>query len=179
MHKTAAEAVVFVRELLAMEIDYAQVDAVICAPFTALAAMRDALGESQVGLGAQTMWYADSGAFTGEISPCMLLESGVHWVILGHSERRQFCGETNEAINRKIGATLAHGITPVVARSDTAAEHTAGTTLEHMITQARPAFNGMSTADVARCVVAYEPNWAIGVDGRFKRPTPHNNFSIS
>jgi triosephosphate isomerase len=102
MHKTVAEAVAFVRELIAVEPDCKQVDAVICPPFTALAAVREALGESPVELGAQTMWYADSGAFTGEVSPRMLLDSGVLWVILGHSERRQFCGETDETINRRF-----------------------------------------------------------------------------
>lgn len=173
MHKTAAEAVAFARELLAREPDCAQVDAVIFPPFTALAAVREALGESRVELGAQTMWYADSGAFTGEISPRMLLESGVLWVILGHSERRRFCGETDELINRKIRAALAHGITPVVAVGDTRAEHAAGKTFERVIAQARAAFRGISAADVARCVVAYEPIWAIGT-GAGERPEDAN-----
>jgi triosephosphate isomerase len=173
MHKTVAEAIAFVRELLALGPDCAQVDAVICPPFTALAAARDALGESPVELGAQTMWYADSGAFTGEISPPMLLESGVRWVILGHSERRQFCGETDEMINHKIRAALAHGITPIVAVGDTAAEHAAGTTFERVVTQVRAAFRGISAADVVRCVVAYEPIWVIGT-GKGERPQGAN-----
>ncbi len=173
MHKTVAEAVAFVRELIAVEPDCKQVDAVICPPFTALAAVREALGESPVELGAQTMWYADSGAFTGEVSPRMLLDSGVLGVILGHSERRQFCGETDETINRKIRAALAHGITPVVAVGDTAAEHAAGTTFERVIAQTRAAFCGISAADVARCVVAYEPIWAIGT-GEGERPEDAN-----
>ena len=162
MHKTIPEAVAFVRELLALEPNCALVDAVICPPFTALAAVRDALGESPVELGAQTMWYADSGAFTGAISPLMLLGCGVRWVVLGHSERRRFCGELDAAINRKIRAALAHGITPIVAVGDTAAEHKAGLTHARVVAQARAAFGGMSVADVARCVVAYEPIWAIG-----------------
>ncbi len=173
MHKTVAEAVAFVRELLALEPDCVQVDAVICPSFTALAAVHGALGESRVELGAQTMWYADSGAFTGEISPRMLLESGVLWVILGHSERRQFCGETDEMINRKIRAALAHGITPVVAVGDTAAEHAAGKTFERVIAQARAAFRGIREVDVARCVVAYEPIWGIGT-GESERPEDAN-----
>jgi triosephosphate isomerase len=162
MHKTVREAIDFVRDLLALQPNCAHVDAVICPPFTALAAVQCALGKSPVELGAQTMWYADSGAFTGEISPRMLLESGVRWVVLGHSERRQYCGELDETINRKIRAALSHGITPIVCVGDTPAEHAAGLTLERVIAQTRAAFSGMSVDDVARCVVAYEPIWAIG-----------------
>ena len=162
MHKTAFEAIAFVRELLALKPDCSHVDAVICPPFTALAAVHDALGISPIEVGAQTMWYADSGAFTGEISPRMLLESGVRWVVLGHSERRQYCGEVDETINRKIRAALAHGIIPIVAVGDTPAEHAAGITLERVAEQTRAAFDGMNADEVARCVVAYEPIWAIG-----------------
>ncbi len=173
MHKTVAETIAFVRALLALEPDCAHVDAVICPPFTALAAARYALGESPVELGAQTMWYADSGALTGEISPPMLLESGVRWVTLGHSVRRKFCGETDAMINRRTRAALAHGITPIVAVGDTAAEHAAGITFERVIAQARAAFSGISAAGVARCVVAYEPIWAIGT-GQSERPRDAN-----
>ncbi len=173
MHKTVGEAVAFVSELRALGPDCAQVDAVICPPFTALAAVRDALGESPFELGAQTMSYADSGAFTGEISPRMLLDSGVRWVIVGHSEVRKFCGETDETINWKIRAALAHGITPIVAVGDSATEHVAGMTFERVIAQARAAFSGISAAEVARCVVAYEPIWAIGT-GRSERPQDAN-----
>jgi triosephosphate isomerase len=173
LHKTVGEAVEFVHELLAREPDCAQVDAVICPPFTALAAVRDALGESPVELGAQTMSYAESGAFTGEISPHMLLDCGVRWVILGHSERRKFCGETDETINRKVRAALAHGMTPIVAVGDSASEHAAGMTFERVIAQARAAFSGIGAAEVARCVVAYEPIWAIGT-GQSERPQDAN-----
>jgi triosephosphate isomerase len=120
------------------------------------------------------MWYADSGAFTGEISPPMLLESGVRWVTLGHSERRKFCGETDAMINQKIRAALAHFITPIVAVGDTAAEHAAGITFERVIAQVRAAFSGISAAAVARCVVAYEPIWAIGKTGQSERPQDAN-----
>ena len=173
MHKTVPEAIAFVRDLVALEPDCGHVDAIICPPFTALAAVRDALGESPVELGAQTMWYADSGAFTGEISPRMLLDSGVRWVVLGHSERRQFCGELDEAINRKIRAALVYGITPIVCVGDTPAEHAAGLTLDRVIAQTRAAFSGMSVDHVARCVVAYEPIWAIGT-GRSEGPNDAN-----
>ena len=162
MNKTIPEAVGFVRELLALRPDCRNVDAVVFPAFTALAAVRDALAGSPVALGAQTMWYAETGAFTGEVSPLMLRDCGATWVVLGHSERRQFCGELDDAINRKIGAALRHGITPIVAVGETADEHAAGLTRERVLAQTRHAFDGIATADVARCVVAYEPIWAIG-----------------
>jgi triosephosphate isomerase len=162
MHKTSREAIAFVRELLALEPEYTRVDAVICPPFTALAAVHEALGKSPVELGAQTMWYADAGAYTGEISPGMLVAAGVRWVILGHSERRKYSCEADKTVNLKIRAALAHGIKPIVAVGDTSAEHEAGLTIERVIAQTRAAFSGISIADVARCVIAYEPIWAIG-----------------
>jgi len=173
MHKIIPEAVAFVRELLGFEPNFGLVDAVICPPFTALAAVRDALGESPVELGAQTMWYAERGEFTGAISPLMLLDCGVRFVILGHSERRRFCGELDAAINRKVRTALAHGMTPIVAVGDSAAEHEAGLTQARVIAQTCAAFDGMSAADVARCVVAYEPIWAIGT-GASDRPEDAN-----
>jgi triosephosphate isomerase len=162
MHKTIPEAVAFVHELLALGPDACGADAVVCPAFTALAAVRDALAGSAIGLGAQTMWYAESGAFTGEVSPLMLRDCGVTWVVLGHSERRLFCGELDDAINRKIAAALGHGITPIVAVGETADEHAAGKTRERVVAQIRDAFDGIPAGDVARCVVAYEPIWAIG-----------------
>jgi len=151
-----------VHALRALKPDLSGADAVVCPPFTALAAVHGALAGSAIGLGAQTMWYADSGPFTGEISPLMLRDCGVTWVVLGHSERREHCGELDEAIHAKIAAALKHGLTPIVAVGETAAEHAAGLTQTRVVAQTRAAFAGMSAADVARCVVAYEPIWAIG-----------------
>jgi triosephosphate isomerase (TIM) len=162
MHKTIPEALGFVRELLALGPDCRSADAVVCPAFTALAAVRDARAGSPVALGAQTMWYAESGAFTGEVSPLMLRDCGVTWVVLGHSERREFCGEIDDTINRKIAAALKHGITPIVAVGETADEHAAGFTRDRVVTQIRGAFAGIPMGDVARSVVAYEPLWAIG-----------------
>jgi triosephosphate isomerase len=162
MFKTPLEAVAFVRALPDLGADLDAVDAVICPPFVALGAVADALRGSGIAVGAQTMSWADSGAFTGEISPPMLLACGVGWVILGHSERRALAGETDEAINRKVTAALAHGLTPIVAVGETHEEHAAGLARDRVVAQTRAAFAGMSAADVARCVVAYEPIWAIG-----------------
>jgi triosephosphate isomerase len=162
MHKTPVEAVRFVHELRALDLDLSDVDAVIFPPFVALSAVGDALGGSAIGLGAQTMHWADSGAFTGEISPPMLLACNAAWVILGHSERRALAGETDAAINRKIVAALAHGITPIVAVGETHEEHAAGLARDRVVAQTHAAFDGIAAGDVARCVVAYEPIWAIG-----------------
>jgi triosephosphate isomerase len=162
MNKTIAETIAFVREALARQPDLDAVDAVIFPPFTALSAAGEALTGSRLGLGGQTMCDAESGAFTGEISPLMLLDCGARWVILGHSERRANNGETDAAVNRKVHAALRLGITPIVAVGESAADHAAGRTHAHVTAQTTAAFDGVTAADVARCVMAYEPIWAIG-----------------
>jgi triosephosphate isomerase len=162
MYKTVAESTKFVRELLAMDPDFAAVDAVIFPPFTSLYAAGEALAGSRLGLGGQTMSDAESGAYTGEISPLMLLDCGARWVILGHSERRAYNGETDAAINRKVHTALRLGITPIVAVGESAEDHAAGRTHDHVMRQVSDAFDGVTPDDVARCIVAYEPIWAIG-----------------
>jgi triosephosphate isomerase len=161
MHKTVAETRALIRELRAADLPH-DVDIVVAPPFTALAAAHDELRESHIGLGAQTMNDATHGAFTGEISPVMLEELGVRFVILGHSERRMHCGETDAAVNLKVRAALAHGLTPIVAVGETRDEHAAHRTRERVTAQVRAAFAEVSVPDVMRCVVAYEPIWAIG-----------------
>jgi triosephosphate isomerase (TIM) len=162
MHKTIAQTRAFVADVCARALPLAEVDAVICPPFTALAAARDALAGSAIGLGAQNMCWKDEGAFTGEISAAMLVECGVTWVVIGHSERRHLFGELDERVNEKARAALAHGITPIVAVGETAQEHAAGDARDKVCAQVRAAFDGIPVADLARCVVAYEPIWAIG-----------------
>jgi triosephosphate isomerase len=162
MHKTIAESTAFVRELLALAPDFDAVDAVIFPPFTALSAVGEALTGSRLGMGAQTMCDAEGGAFTGEISPLMLLDCGARWVILGHSEQRANCGETDAGVNRKVHTALRLGITPIVAVGESAADHAARRTHAHVVMQTTAAFDGVTPADVARCIVAYEPIWAIG-----------------
>lgn len=162
MHKTIGESTGFVREFLALDPDFEAVDAVIFPPFTALFATFEALAGSRLGLGGQTMCEHESGAFTGEVSPLMLLDGGAQWVILGHSERRAYNGETDAAINRKVHTALRLGITPIVAVGESAEDHAAGRTHAHVVRQTAIAFDGVTDDDVARCVVAYEPIWAIG-----------------
>ncbi len=162
MHKTVDQTIAFVRDVRARPLPLGEVDAVICPPFTALAAAREALAGSGIGLGAQNVCWADAGAFTGEIAPPMLVELGVGWVVIGHSERRALFGELDERVNEKVRAALAHGITPIVAVGETAQEHAAGRADARVREQLTRAFAGIPAADAARCVVAYEPIWAIG-----------------
>ena len=162
MNKTIAETRAFIADLRARELPLAEVDAVICPPFTALCAAHEALAGSAIGLGAQNVGWAEAGAFTGEIAPAMLVECGVRWVVIGHSERRAMFGEMDERVNEKALAALTHGITPIVAVGETAAEHAAGRARDKVCAQVKAAFAGMPPEHVARCVVAYEPIWAIG-----------------
>ncbi|MBD5633082.1 MAG: triose-phosphate isomerase [Candidatus Eremiobacteraeota bacterium] len=161
MHKTVAEARALVREIRAAALPR-DVDVVVAPPFTALAAVHEELYGSHIGLCAQNMHESSHGAYTGEIAPTMLYELGVRFAILGHSERRAYYGETDAAVNRKVKAALAHGITPIVAVGETKEEYLAGRARERVRAQARAAFADVVAPDVARCVVAYEPIWAIG-----------------
>ncbi len=173
MHKTLAETRAFIADVRERPLPLDAVDAVICPPFTALAAARDALTGSHIGLGAQNVNWAVQGAFTGEISAPMLGELGVGWVVIGHSERRALFGELDFRVNEKARAALAYGITPIVAVGETEDEHAAGRARDTVCAQIAAAFVGMPAADVARCVVAYEPIWAIGT-GRADTPEGAN-----
>ena len=127
----------------------------------ALATLAPRLAGSGIGLGAQTMHWEESGAFTGEISPLMLKGLCSH-VILGHSERRAFFGETDETVNRRLHAALKHGLTPIVCVGETLAENEAGKTAEVVTRQVKGALAGLTEEQAAGLVVAYEPVWAIG-----------------
>jgi len=162
MHKTIGEATAFVREFAVLAPDFEHVDALVCPPFTALAATHAAIGTLPLGLGAQTMWDLDAGPYTGEISPEMIVDCGARWVILGHSERRATSGETDEDVQRKLEAALRFGLTPIVCVGESATDHAAGRAHDHVVAQTRAAFADIAPADAARCVVAYEPIWAIG-----------------
>jgi triosephosphate isomerase len=173
MNKTVAAATAFVHELLALQPDLSAAEAVVCPPFTALPAVAYACAGSEISVGAQTMHWAAAGAYTGEISASMLVGLGVEWVILGHSERREFAAESDESVNRKVVAALAAGLVPIVAVGETAAEHAAGLASERVCAQTRGAFAGVAAVDVATCVVAYEPIWAIGT-GKIDSPEGAN-----
>jgi triosephosphate isomerase len=161
MNKTIAEALEFVRSIRRGLNEIATVDRVICPPFTALAAVRDVLQATEIGLGAQNMHWEDKGAFTGEISPAMLKEM-CQYVILGHSERRTYFGETDDKVSRKAEAALAHGLMPIVCVGETEAQYDAGQTEAVVGGQVRGSLFGLTAEQVAGLVIAYEPVWAIG-----------------
>lgn len=162
MHKTAEGAVQLIQEALPLLKSTSGVDIVICPPFTSLWAARQALAGTTVGLGGQDMHWEVSGAFTGEVSPEMLLTSGCRYVILGHSERRTHFGETDETVNRKTLAALKAGLLPIVCVGETLQERQGNVTREVVSRQVRKAFEGIPAAEVPKIVLAYEPVWAIG-----------------
>lgn len=161
MFKTGAEARVLLSELLPGLEAINGVERVVCPPFTALAAAAELLRGSPVRMGAQNMYWEDSGAYTGEISPVMLKEL-CEYVILGHSERRAIFGETDEGVNRKVKAALAHGLKPIVCVGETLAENEAGATQEVVTRQILGGLAGVMFTDPADLIIAYEPVWAIG-----------------
>ncbi len=138
------------------------VEIVVCPPFTALAPVRAALEGSRIRLGAQDLHWEAKGAFTGEISPAMLKDSGCTHVVLGHSERRHILGETNDMVNKKLKAALANGLTPIVCVGELLEERQMKVTREVVEKHVTRAFDGVSAQDAAGTVVAYEPVWAIG-----------------
>ncbi len=161
MNKTGAEAAALVKEMAPRLTAIPGVEKVICPPFTALSAVKEAIGGAEIGLGAQNMYWEDRGAFTGEVSPIML--AGLcQYVVLGHSERRQHFGETDHGVNRKIVAAFAHGLTPIVCVGESLAQRQAGQTGEWVADQAQAALMGLPAGQVRRLVIAYEPIWAIG-----------------
>ncbi len=170
MNGTHAFATGLARALVAMPAA-PSVDIVAAPPFTALEPVGAIVRGSAISLGAQTMDAHESGAYTGEIAAPMLLELGVTHVILGHSERREYFGETDAAVNAKVKAALACGLVPIVAVGETEAEHDAGAARQKLRHQTIAAFDGVPGDALARCVVAYEPIWAIGTG---KTDSPEN-----
>ena len=161
MNKTVAEA----RELVSvMGKDLKNVkgvEKVLCPPFMSLVAVANLVGGTDLGLGAQNMHWEEKGAFTGETAPGMLKEF-CKYVILGHSERRMYFGETDETVNKKVLAAQKHGLTPIVCVGETLAEYEAGRTADVVRRQTLEGLKGLDAAFAAQIVVAYEPVWAIG-----------------
>ncbi len=163
MHKTAAETAAFFDAFLPLVPELpVQVEIVVAPPFTAIPQASRLVAGTRVRLGAQTMHWELFGAFTGEVSAPMLREFGVEYVILGHSERRAQCDETDRTVNLKVHAALSEGLTPIVAVGETFDERAAGVTDERVVSQTRAAFDGVAPEDLARVAIAYEPIWAIG-----------------
>jgi triosephosphate isomerase len=166
MNKTAAEARAYVAGLIdLLPPPRDDLSLFFIPPFTALAAAREAIGAAPLLLGAQNMHWAESGAYTGEVSAGMLKEFAVDLVELGHSERRAAFGETDATVNAKVKTTLRHGLRPLVCVGDSAMERDAGASAEAVVRQVKLAFAGVDASALGRCLVAYEPVWAIGERG--------------
>lgn len=161
MFKTVSEATSFVAEVKG-KAEVAGVESVICAPFTALPALVEAAKGTSIKIGAQNLHWEDNGAFTGEISGVMLKDLGVDYVIIGHSERRQYFAETDETVNKKAHAAFKHGIVPIICVGEKLEEREAGQTKEVCRVQTEGALALLSAEQVAASVIAYEPIWAIG-----------------
>ncbi|MCK6258550.1 triose-phosphate isomerase [Fictibacillus sp. KIGAM418] len=162
MNKTLSEAKSFVEEVKGLIPAADTVDSVVCAPALFLDALVNASKGTDLGVGAQNMHFEDNGAFTGEISPVMLKDLGVGYVVLGHSERREYFGETDELVNQKTHAAFNHGLTPIVCVGETLEQREADQTKDVVKTQTEKGLQGLSEEQVKRTVVAYEPVWAIG-----------------
>ena len=162
MNKTSFEAVELSNSLKRELGDVASVDIVVCPPFTALTEVNDVLLETNIALGAQNLYWEDSGAFTGEISAAMIKSAGAAYVIIGHSERRQFFSETNETVHKKIAAALRHNLTPIVCVGENLKEREENKTFPVIKNHCEGALTGFSVDDVQKMVLAYEPVWAIG-----------------
>ncbi len=162
MYKTPAQAQEYVKLFLPLVANHERDEVVLCPSFTSLSVVIAAVTGSGVGVGAQNMYSAEEGAFTGETSPLMLKAIGATHVILGHSERRQYFAETDESVNRKLKMALKHELTPIVCVGEVLAEREAGKTEEVLLRQTRGVLAGITAAEAAPMVIAYEPVWAIG-----------------
>ena len=161
MNKTAEEAAAFANEIKD-ELDAIEgVDVAFCPPYLAIPAVAEALAGTKIGVGAQNMYFEESGAYTGECAPNMITPF-CNYVILGHSERRTYFGETDEGVNKKIKAALKHGLVPIVCVGESLEQNEAGETQKFVSGQVRAAFDTLTGEEMEKCVIAYEPIWAIG-----------------
>ena len=161
MNKTPAEAKVLLEEVIPAVKD-ADCEVIACVPFVDLYVALETTKGTNVKIGAENCHWAESGAFTGEISAPMLKEMGVEYVVLGHSERRQYFGETDETVNKRTKAALASGLKPIVCVGELLWERECNITEEVIARQIKLDFFGIEAADLKKCVIAYEPVWAIG-----------------
>ncbi|NMA90015.1 MAG: triose-phosphate isomerase [Amphibacillus sp.] len=162
MNKVLAEAKSFVTDTKDKVPAQDQVDSIVCAPFPYLQALVEETKGTDLKVAAQNMHYEESGAFTGEVSPLMLKDLGVEYVVLGHSERREYFAETDETVNKKAHAAFAHGITPIICVGETLEQREANQTMDLVADQVKKAIAGLTDDQVKASVIAYEPIWAIG-----------------
>jgi triosephosphate isomerase (TIM) len=162
MYKTIPEAKTLVTGLIDKLAGYTGVEVVFCPPFTALSSVKELVKGTPYGLGAQNLYWKEQGAFTGETSPLMLKDIGCDYVIIGHSERREHFGETDETVNQKVKAALAIGIKPIICVGESLAQREAGETKALIKKQTEKALAGVEASVIPQIVIAYEPIWAIG-----------------
>jgi triosephosphate isomerase len=177
MNTTLDEAVVLAKGVVESAGKVGDVDVAVCPPYISLAAVAEAIKGSNVKLGAQDVHWEAKGAFTGKVSCAMLKSVGVTYVIIGHSEQRQYFGETDETVNKKVKTALAAGLLPIVCVGETLDERKGGKMDAVIDRQTRGAFAGISATDAAKCTIAYEPVWAIGT-GETATPQQANEAHI-
>jgi triosephosphate isomerase len=161
MNKTPSETVTLINELKPL-VQNEDVDVVFCVPAISLTTAIEAAKGSNIEIGAENMFYEESGAYTGEIAPNMLTDIGVKYVIIGHSERREYFGETDVTVNKKVLKAFEHGITPIVCCGETLTQREQGVTIDFIRQQIKIAFLNVTEDQVKKAVIAYEPIWAIG-----------------
>ena len=164
MYKTIGQAIELANGLKRefYKIEPTDIDIVLCPVYTCLSEVAEVIANSNIALGGQDVYWQDEGAFTGEISAPMLKDAGCTYVIIGHSERRQFFAETNDTVNKKIKAVLKHGLLPIVCVGESLAEREANKTFDVLIDHVQNGLLGLTAEEVSRIVIAYEPVWAIG-----------------
>ena len=159
MNKTPSEAVALVEELKPL-VANEEVDVVFCVPAIDIVPVVEAAKGTNIQVGAENMYFEESGAYTGEISPNMLVDAGVKYVVLGHSERRDYFGETNEDVNKKVLKAFEHGITPIMCCGETLEQREQGVTMDFIRQQVKVGFQGVTADQAKTAVIAYEPIWA-------------------
>lgn len=177
MNKTGKEAEELIKELIPLVKD-AKCEVAICVPYTDLKIAVDLTKNTNIKVGAENVHWAESGAFTGEISANMLKEIGVEYVIIGHSERRQYFGETDETVNKRVLKALESGLKPIICVGETLAEKESGKTEEVVIRQTKEAFKNVSKDDLENIVIAYEPVWAIGTGKTATSEDANNTIKV-
>ena len=162
LNKTPHEAIILANELKREIVDVEGVDIVLCPPFTALADVGDTLTDTNIALGAQNIFWEDAGAFTGEISGPMLKDLGVSYVIIGHSERRQYFHETNETVNKRLRAALRNALIPIVCVGENLDQRETNKTFDVIKDHCEGSLSGLTVDEAKKIVIAYEPVWAFG-----------------
>lgn len=161
MNKTPSEAVALINELKPL-VENDEVDVVFCVPAIDIIPAMEAVKDTNIQIGAENMYYEESGAYTGEIAPNMLTDVGVKYVIIGHSERREYFAETDETVNKKVLKAFEHGITPIICCGESLTQREQGITIDWIRQQIKIAFLNVTADQAKTAVIAYEPIWAIG-----------------